>query len=136
MSNPVIEKAITIKASKEKVWAVFTNPRVTRKMGGEYATDWNIGSSLGWKDLDGQMYTNGTILELETEQLIKHNLFDLNDKDKLLSEITYRFDNKEGNTILSAREEINYEMTEDELEEAEEGWDLALQSIKEIAEKR
>ena len=135
MNKPVITKTIEINASPKKVWRVFTDPKVTRQMGGEYVSEWKAGSSFGWKGKDSSLYTNGVILELEPEKLLKHNLFDLKDKSRLLSVITYEFTKNEDGTILSAREEINYEITDCLLKEANEGWDAALQLVKYVAEK-
>lgn len=135
MDNPVIKKTIDINASTKKVWSVFTDPNVTRKMGGEYVSEWKVGSSFGWKGKNSSLYTNGTILELEPGKLLKHSLLDLKDKDRLLSVITYEFVKNGEGTILSATEEINYEMTDHQFKDANEGWDAALQLLKYVAEQ-
>jgi uncharacterized protein YndB with AHSA1/START domain len=135
MNNPIIEKTISINASTKKVWSVFTDPNVTRKMGGEYVSEWKVGSSLGWKGKNSSLYTNGIILELEPEKLLKHNLLDLNDKNRMLSVITYELVKNGAGTIVSAREEINYEMTDHQFKDANEGWDAALQLVKYVAEQ-
>lgn len=135
MDNPVIKKTIDINASTKKVWRVFTDPEITRQMGGEYVSEWKVGSSFGWKGQNSPIYTNGTILELEPEKLLKHNLFDLKDNNNVLSVITYEFVKNGAGTILSAREEINYEMSDYLFKEANEGWDAALQLVKHVAEK-
>ena len=135
MSNPVVEKTINVYASPDKIWRVFTDANVTRQMGGEYVTEWKVGSAFGWKGKDGNMYTNGTILEIEPQKLLKHNLFDLEDKNTLLSTITYDFKPIQTGTTISIREEINHEMDDEELSDTSDGWDFALQAIKDIAEK-
>jgi uncharacterized protein YndB with AHSA1/START domain len=135
MDNPVIKKTIAINASTKKVWSVFTDPKVTRQMGGEYVSEWKVGSSFGWKGKDSHLYTYGKIIELEPEKLLKHSLFDLKDRSKLLSVITYEFTKNGEGTIVSAIEEINYEMTEYQFKDANEGWDAALQLVKYVAEK-
>jgi len=134
MENRLIEKMIEIQAPLSEVWRVFTDPRVSKQMGGYYETDWKVGSPFGWKGQNGQLYTRGRILEFKPERLFKHNLFDLNDSS-LLSVITYEFQENAGTTIISAQEEIRQEMTDDQFKEANEGWDLALQSVKKVAEK-
>ena len=131
----IIQKTIEINAPIDKVWRVFTDPTVTMHMGGEYVTDWKVGSSLGWRGKDGNMYTSGIILEIEKEKLIKHNLFNIGQNKKILSVITYRFIDKDGQTSLNAREELDYEMTDEQYAESMEGWDFALASVKETAEK-
>lgn len=134
MENKIIEATIEINAPMDKVWSVFTIPEITKQMGGYYETDWRVGSPFGWKGQDGKLYTKGTVLEVNPKRLLKHNLFDLND-NRLLSVITYEFTENAGITIISAKEEIKYEMTNEQFQEANEGWDFALQSVKETAEK-
>ena len=135
MNTPVVRKTIEINASTKKVWSVFTNPDLTRKMGGEYVSEWKVGSSFGWKGKNSSLYTNGIILELEPGKLLKHSLLDLKDKNTLLSVITYEFVKNGAGTILSATEEINYKMTDHQFQEASEGWDAALQLVKYVAEQ-
>ena len=134
MRNSLIEKSIKINASLNKVWRVFTEPAVTRKMGGEYVTDWKKGSSFGWKGLDGNMYTNGTILRIENERLIEHNLFSSAGEKTIISVITYTFKESDALTILHAREDLSAELTDNEYQQASEGWDIALDAVKRTAE--
>jgi uncharacterized protein YndB with AHSA1/START domain len=135
MDKPVIEKSIQINASAKKVWTVFTNPSITRQMGGEYLCEWKSGSSISWKGQDGTIYTNGTIIQLKPEKLIKHTVLNPGKKEQLLSVITYELIKNEDRTILNCKEELNYQMTKEQFKEASEGWDLALKTLKETAEK-
>ena len=129
MSKRIIQKTIMINAHVRKVWKVFTDPAITKKMGGEYVTDWKVGSSFGWKGRDGKMYTQGTILEIEKENVIKHNLLD-DQKQNVLSVITYEFVRHDHQTMLHAQEELNYETTDEQCQDSVEGWDFALASVK------
>jgi uncharacterized protein YndB with AHSA1/START domain len=130
-----ITKKITIESKPANVWHVFINPSITKAMGGEYVSDWKRGGTIGWKGKDGNMYTHGEILEINPANVLKHNLKDLNNPTQMLSVITYRFEEAGGSTILHAEEELNYNVTDEELEEISEGWDFALEAIKDIAEK-
>jgi uncharacterized protein YndB with AHSA1/START domain len=132
--NALIEKSIDIHAPVSRVWKVFTDPTVTRQLGGEYISDWKIGSSFGWKGLNGTMLTQGTILQIQTEKLLQHHLFEA-DRSSVLSLITYIFQEKDGHTTLLAQEEFIKPLTETAYVEASEGWDVALQAIKKVAEK-
>jgi uncharacterized protein YndB with AHSA1/START domain len=133
MEKIVIKKEIEINASPENVWRVFTEPAVTKAMGGEYISDWEIGSSFNWKDNDGKIRTNGKIVLLEPAKLLKHYLF--KDNETLLSTITYQLKNKNGKTILSAHEKWNFDIDDEQFKDASEGWEAALNKVKEIAEK-
>ena len=134
MDKSFVEKIIEINTTPKNLWRVFTDPLITRQMGGEYVTDWKVGSSFSWKATDGNIYTNGTILQLEPEKVLQHNLFNLDDKTKILSVITYKFKDNNGSTTLYAREDLTFEMTDIEYKEASEGWDFALNIVKEKAE--
>lgn len=131
------KKSIEINAPVSKVWRVFTDPVLTRQMGGEYVSDWKVGSSFSWKGLDGQIQTNGSILKIEPEKLLQHNLFDsdTSSTESIISVITYHFYERNGLTTILAREDFSHPINDEEYVAAIEGWDAALHSVKEIAEK-
>ena len=133
MSTVSIEKQITIDVTPDKVWRVFTQPALTQQLGGEYLTEWSIGSPFGWKGLHEKINTIGTILQLEPTKLLQHNLVNAEDRIEK-SIITYRFESRYGSTTLTVREDFKYDMTDTELEEANAGWDNALMAIKDAAE--
>lgn len=132
MSKNFIERTIEINAPVSRVWQVFTDPAVTRRMGGEYVSDWNVGSSFGWKGPDGRMLTRGTILQITPEELLQHEL--LNSLGDINSVITYEFAENDQGTTLHAREEFARPITDEEFADAVEGWDAALFAVKETAE--
>jgi uncharacterized protein YndB with AHSA1/START domain len=133
MSKLFLEKSIEISAPVSKVWRVFTDPTLTRQMGGEYVSNWKVGSAFGWKGLDGKMVTNGTIIKIEPEKLLQHNLF--SSVGSINSVITYEFDEKNRVTTVHAREDFTKPLTDEEYVDAAEGWDAALLAVKETAEK-
>ena len=137
MPNNFIEKSIEIHAPVSKVWRVFTDPVLTRQMGGEYVSEWTVGSSFSWKGLDGQILTNGLILNIEPEKILQHKLLstDLPSPESVISVITYKFQEEKGYTTIRAREDFSHPVTEEEYAAALEGWNAALNSVKEIAEK-
>jgi uncharacterized protein YndB with AHSA1/START domain len=132
MLNSRIERTIEINAPVSRVWQVFTDPALTRKMGGEYVSDWSVGSSFGWMGLDGTMLTNGTILQILPEKLLQHDLYD--SVGSIKSVITYEFGERGQVTILYAREEFSRPITNTEYADAVEGWDAALLAVKDVAE--
>ncbi|MDO9376270.1 MAG: SRPBCC family protein [Ferruginibacter sp.] len=134
MDKKVIAKKILINTTAENVWRVFTEPEITRQMGGEYLTDWKVGSSFSWKGTDGNIYTHGAILQLIPNEILKHSLFSPDDPKHILSAITYRLEETDGITTLFAREERTYDMTDEEYEGAGGGWEYALNLLREKAE--
>jgi uncharacterized protein YndB with AHSA1/START domain len=135
LSNTHIIKSISINAVPQVVWRVFTDPKLSRRLGGHYLSDWKKGSSLQWKGDDGKMYTYGIILEIEPEKLLKHNLLDKRTKSRVNSVITYRIESTNDQTVLHAEEELTFAMRDEDFDDALEGWDMVLESIKDIAEK-
>ena len=134
MSNFFIEKSIEVKAPVSQVWRVFTDPALTRQMGGEYISEWEVGSSFGWRGLDGRMLTQGRIIKIEPEKLLQHSL--LNSIGATNSVITYELDEEDGITVLHTREDFTNPILEDEYTDASEGWDAALQVLKERVERQ
>lgn len=137
MPNNFIEKSIEINAPISKVWRVFIDPVLTRQMGGEYVSEWKVGSSFSWKGLDGQILTNGLILKIEPERILQHKLLssDASLPESIISVITYEFHEQNGLTTIRAREDFSRPVNDEEYAAAMEGWDAALHSVKEIAEK-
>lgn len=132
MPKTSIERRIEIDEPVSRVWRVFTDPALTRKMGGEYVSEWKVGSSFGWKGADGRMVTQGAIRQIVPEQLLQHLLLD--SVGTIDSVITYEFAGKNQATTLHAREEFARPITDQEYADAVEGWDAALRAVKETAE--
>jgi uncharacterized protein YndB with AHSA1/START domain len=133
MSNFFIKRSIVINASASMIWRVFTDPALTRQMGGEYVSDWKTSSLLSWKTLDGQVITSGAILTIVPGKLLQHTL--RNSIRSTNSVISYELHETEGATILHAREDFSQPISESEYASALEGWDAALQAVKETAER-
>src|SRR5215211_651359 len=121
MSKSLIEKSIEINAPAAKVWRVFTDPALTRQMGGEYVSDWKVGSALRWKGADGNVLTNGAIMKIEPEKLLQHTLS--NSVGSTGSVITYEFDEQNGVTTIHAREDFTNPIPDKAYQDAAEGWE-------------
>jgi uncharacterized protein YndB with AHSA1/START domain len=133
MENKSIETSIKIDAPAAIVWRVFIDPELTRQMGGEIVSEWKQDSSYRWKGIDGKIYTDGKILEIEQEKLLKHSLIDAN--DEVTNIITYSFAEEDGKTLLTGREEFSHPPSESQLREGHSGWEEALKQVQQIAEK-
>ncbi len=140
MSHSSLELSIRIDAPATQVWRVFTDPALTMKLGGEYASDWKVGSSIGWKDEGGVLRTRGEILNIEPEKLLTHTLLlpvipDETKPSTVHSTITYRLSSFAGYVKLFANETFTIPLTDEEYADAELGWRNALQVLKMLAEK-
>lgn len=136
MPNLFIEKSIEIAVPAIDVWQAFVDPALSRKMGGEYVSEWEVGSPIAWKGLDGKMLTNGKILKIEPGKVLKHNLLkDVEGIPTLASVITYEFRGRQdGKTTLLARESFAEAQDAKAFADAATGWDAALTKLKEVAE--
>ncbi|MES2328745.1 MAG: SRPBCC family protein [Bacteroidota bacterium] len=136
MSEPsIVIKEILINAPASKVWGMFVNPVFTRQMGGQYISDWQVGSSFRWQALNGTLLTNGIILDIEAEKFLQHSLYYPEELDEVMARITYTLDEQDGKTILHITEEFTDPITERDYEDSIEGWDAALTMIKQLMEK-
>lgn len=136
MPNLFIEKQIEIDVPAIDVWQTFVDPALSRTMGGEYVSEWEVGSPIGWKDLDGKALTSGKILKIEAGKILKHNLFrDVEGIPTLSSVITYELRGRQdGKTTLSARESFAESQTDKAFAEASARWDTTLAKLKAAAE--
>lgn len=133
MTKTFLETKIEINAPIEKVWSVFTDPTLTRQMGGEYVTDWKVGSPFSFKKINGEEVIAGTLLKLEPEKLLQHTV--QNSIRSIDATLTYRFSEHDGVTTLSGREEFAEPISDEEHADSLEGWNAALSAVKAIAEK-
>ncbi len=129
--NTAIGKTIEIHAPLVRVWQVFTNPQVTRAMGGEYVTDWQIGSTIGWKSGDYQL-THGVISEF-----VPGAMFAFRQDGSIRgvgSHIRYELEQVGDGTRLHASEVFEAPISDKDYADASEGWDIALAAVKDVAE--
>ncbi len=135
--NLFIEKTMHVDGPASSVWRVFADKSVSRKMGGEYVTDWKVGSPFGWKGARGEMYTKGNIINIKDGEHLEHTLLVDDDEKKietLYSTISYTLTQKEHGTELYVRETFAHPVDDEEFGEVEKTWDQALVKVKEIAE--
>jgi len=135
MPHTSIELSIHIDAPATHIWRIFSDPKFARQMGGEYVFHWKVGSSFGWKGLNGEMLTNGKILRIEPERLLQHSLFSPGTEDVVMATITYALQEESGTTTMEIREEFAKPITDEEQEDSVAGWNAALQAIKALTEQ-
>nr|WP_244530612.1 SRPBCC domain-containing protein [Salaquimonas pukyongi] len=103
-------------------------------MGGEYVTDWKVGSPLSFKKPDGAEVIAGTLLKFEPEKLLQHIV--RNAMRSIDATLTYEFSEQNGVTTLKGSEEFTEPISDEEYADSLAGWDAALNMVKEIAEKQ
>ncbi len=135
MANQSLETKIEINAPASKVWRMFTDPDFTRQMGGEYVSDWKVGSSLGWRGMDGNILTKGIIKKIEPERLLQHSLFVSPDSESIMATLIYELEEKDNKTFVRVTEDFTDPITDQEYIDSMAGWEAALSAAKELAEK-
>ena len=135
---PTIEKSIEIDAPIEKVYEVLTNPQLVRKWAvafseGTYAeTDWQPGSTVEWKDMNGNVGAKGVVIENEPLRRITVAFYD----DVKDGPPNQPGQYKEVYLVQPGRLEIKAgTLPEGDIQVHEPLWDKAIQLIKELAEK-
>ena len=132
---------LIINAAKEKVWEALTEPEKVKvwQYGSVLITDWNVGSEIRFKsEWEGHIFEQwGTVLEFESNQKLKYNLFaprpDLEDKPENYFEMEYKLTEKDNGIELLIIQEDNRPDAKQELEQGEENPVLKL--LKELIEK-
>lgn len=128
-----IDVSVNIHAKPSKVWEVFTNPTLTRQLGGEYVTNWQVGGDFGFK-MNGNMVTKGTIIAITPHEYLEHTLID--PQGNITSKISYRLKAEDdGTTLLKGGEQFMHAVSKEEYEDGEAGWKEALEAVKRIAEE-
>jgi uncharacterized protein YndB with AHSA1/START domain len=77
MSKLIVEDAIEIQASGQRVWTVLTDSQfIQQYMFGCVAdTDWQTGSDLLWKGgADGQLYVKGKIVMIDAPRRLEYTV--------------------------------------------------------------
>ena len=141
MTNDLIlEIAVTINASKAKVWDALTNPAQIKKymFGTEASSDWKVGSPITFRGVwEGKPYEDkGTILEMMKEKILKYNYWSNfsgeKDEPSNYSNITYRLSEQAGKTEFTLIQD-NFK-TEEARDHSEKNWGMMLDTIKGLLE--
>ena len=135
MAKQSLETSIEINAPSTKVWRMFNDAAFTKQMGGEYVSDWKVGSSLSWKGINGNILTRGIISKIEPEKLLQHSLFLNPESESVIAVLTYELHENDGVTSVKIKEEFTSPITDQEYSDSIEGWSAALSATKELAEK-
>ena len=114
---------------------MFNDPEFTREMGGEYVSEWKVGSHLCWMGPEGVMFTDGRILKIVPCKLLQHTLFHPDSNEELMSTITYELTEQGGSTTVKILEQFADPISEDEYEDSLGAWEAALDAVKELLSK-
>lgn len=141
-NNLILKKDLKIETPVAEVWEALTNPAILKQtmFGCDVVTNWKIGSNILFKgNWEGNEFVDkGTILDFQDGKSYEYdywsNFSGLPDLPENYSIIKFQLDKSDNGTILSL-EQRNF-ATQTMYEHSDKNWDIALNSLKELAEKK
>lgn len=139
----VATSTVTIDAPASRVWAVITDPAAVKEFmfGADVVTDWTVGGPIIWRgEWEGRPYEDkGYILEVEPGQKLVHTHFSPlggeEDKPENYHTLTWTLEGQEdGGTRLTLSQDNN--ASEEAAEHSKGMWDMLVDDVKHIAERR
>ena len=136
----IVEVSIRIQASKASVWKALTDPEQIKRyfFGTEAVSDWKVGSSITFSGMwEGKPYMDkGTILQLETEKILKYNYWSsfsgTEDKPENYANIVYSLEEKNGKTVFSILQDGI--KTKEAHAHSEQNWKMVMNNLKKLLE--
>lgn len=133
---------LKIETPVSQVWEALTNPAKLKQtmFGCDVITNWKIGSKILFKgNWEGNEFVDkGTILDFQEGKSYEYdywsNFSGLPDLPENYSINKFQLDKSDNGTILSL-EQSNF-ATQTMYEHSDKNWDIALNSLKELAEKK
>lgn len=141
MVKHIVKKQIDIRAEPSAVWDALTNPEKTKEyfFNCEVHSEWKVGSPISFKGkifLIKKIEMHGTILEIESEKLLRYELENKDGEDDAgKSTVTDQLSYNNGITTLSITDDVGSgEGAEERYERSEKGWDKVLKGLKDLVE--
>jgi uncharacterized protein YndB with AHSA1/START domain len=137
----IVEVSIEIQASKVSVWKALTDPDQIKKylFGTETVSDWKPGSPITFSGVwEGKPYMDkGTILEIETEKVLKYNYWSsfsgTEDKPENYANVIYSLEEKNGETVFSILQDGI--KTKEARDHSKQNWKMVMNNLKELLEE-
>jgi len=136
----VAKTQITVHAPPSKVWDALTQPELIKQylMGADVHTDWKVGSALEYTgSYQGKPFKEkGTIKQIEKNKVLQATHFSTtsgkDDKPENYALVTWRLDEKGGDTVLSVSQDNI--PNEQGVEASKKNWTAVLQGLKKTVE--
>ncbi|MCL6573177.1 MAG: SRPBCC domain-containing protein [Bacillus sp. (in: Bacteria)] len=149
MEKLFVKKTININAPASKVWDVLTKSEYTGQWTPEFSgggphlyieSEWELESTVLWKEKNGTVIVEGTVTALEQNKLLRFTVFDVRslDRETVTNEdgITFELSIEFGMTVLHILHGDFSAMQDGEKyrDASAEIWDKVLVKVKAIAE--
>ncbi|HTE25855.1 SRPBCC family protein [Flavitalea sp.] len=139
--NLIAEAERTIEVSIDTVWKALIDPALIKDymFGTTVISDWTKGSSITWKgEMKGKKYEDkGEILEVIPEKELKYSHFSplsgQPDKPENYHTVDITLKAEKDQTVIKLTQDKNG--SEKSKKEAEQNWNLMLDSLKKLLEK-
>jgi len=136
------EKNIIINIDPENLWNILTKSKYTKEymFNCSVNSDWKKGSQITWEgNYQGyQAFQKGEIIDVKPFELIKYSTFDpnfgLEDIPENYIHVSYLLKAIDGQTELTIVNET-FDGNEERMGHINQGWDMVIEKIKEVAEK-
>jgi uncharacterized protein YndB with AHSA1/START domain len=143
----VVKKTTQLNAAASKVWEALTNPELTKQYmyGCQAISDWKIGSPINWKGFaEGKegIFVKGNITNIEPGKILQYTTFDPNagyeDIPANYLTVTQELSEENGRTVLSTTQGDFAKVVDGEkrYNASLQGWDYALNGLKELVERQ
>jgi uncharacterized protein YndB with AHSA1/START domain len=137
-----VKKELLINADITKVWDAIVNPEIVKQyfFGTQVESEWKVGSPIIFSGaFDGKSYRDkGTILAIENEKTLQYDYWSgfsgLEDKPENYSLVTYILQDIDGAVFLTLTQQGF--ANEQAHQHAVQGWEMVLNGMKELLEKR
>lgn len=146
LTHMIVKRSSTIHAPAFKVWEALTKPELVKlyMFGSDVVCDWNVGSEIVFKGKtkDGKevIFVKGHITRLEPHRLLEYTCFGpdsgLEDIPANYTKVTYRLFPAGERTLVSVSQG-DFALIgggEKRFEDANKGWNYALDGLKNVAE--
>ena len=138
----VVNRSIKIIADKSQVWDALVNPEKIKQylFGTDTVSEWKVGSPIIFQgEWQEQAYKDkGTILQFSENEIFQYDYWSAfsgtEDLPENYSIITLRL-KEEGTATLLSLTHQNY-ATEENRDHSDKSWEMVLNSIKELVEKK
>lgn len=135
-------KSILIQTTPKKLWDVLTQSEYTKQymFNCSVESDWKVGCPIIWQgNFNGyDAFQKGEIIEIEEGKRVTYSTFDpnfgLDDIPENYIRVTYDLKDNDNQTQLTIHNET-FDGNEERMGHINQGWDIVIGKIKEVAEQ-
>jgi uncharacterized protein YndB with AHSA1/START domain len=134
MDKPRFVYAIEIAATPERLWMSLTSQEFWQQFSGPVESDWKTGSAVRFFLPDGNLYSEGVILQADPPRLLSHTWPDPEGDQgrETAQRITWRIEQRAAGSVNLTM--VHENLTAKAYQGVSHGWPLILKSLKSLLE--